>query len=131
MEAITSGYAPAGLDLTQTLRHLVAQRPGVPVLSLYLDLDPSTLGTTRDRGSAITSLLDEAHKQVARAGVAHEAKVSLRADLERAREYFERFERNGARGAAVFSASKAGLFESFALPRPVRSRRSSSAVNVS
>jgi hypothetical protein len=122
METITSGYVSPGFDLGDTLRRLVALRPGVPVLSLYLDLDPSALGTTRDRSSAITALLDEAHKRVEKADVDHDGKLSLRADVERAADFFAEFTRNGARGAAVFSASKAGLFESFALPRPVASR---------
>jgi peptide subunit release factor 1 (eRF1) len=122
METIASGYTPAGLDLHATLRRLVATRPDVPVLSLYLDLDPAKVGTTRDRSSAITSLLDEAHKRVEETAADHDAKLSLRADLERAADFLGGFSPKGARGAAVFSASKAGLFEGFPLPRPVRSQ---------
>jgi peptide chain release factor subunit 1 len=118
-----AGYVDAGSELGQRLRRLGALRPPVPVLSLYLDLDPSQFGTDRARSSAVTSLLDEAHKRVEEADTDHEGKVSLRADVERATEFFEaEFQPKGARGAAVFSASAAGIFESFTLPRPTRTQ---------
>jgi peptide subunit release factor 1 (eRF1) len=122
MESSAAGYVDAGSELGQRLRRLGALRPPVPVLSLYLDLDPSQFGTDRARSSAITSLLDEAHKRVEEAAADHEGKVSLRADVERATEFFEDFEPKGARGLAIFSASAAGVFESFTLPRPTQTQ---------
>jgi peptide chain release factor subunit 1 len=115
-----AGYVDAGSALRQRLRRLGALRPPVPVLSLYLDLDPSQFATGRARGSAVTSLLDEAHKRVEEAEADHDGKVSLRADIERATEFFEGFEPKGARGVAIFSASAAGVFETFTLPRPTQ-----------
>jgi peptide subunit release factor 1 (eRF1) len=118
MESSAAGYVDAGSELGQWLRRLRALRPPVPVLSLYLDLDPSQFGTGRARSSAVTSLLDEAHKRVEEADADHDGKVSLRADVERAAEFLEEFAPKGARGLAIFSASAAGVFESFTLPRP-------------
>src|SRR3954467_2681091 len=117
-----AGYVDAGSELGQRLRRLGALRPPVPVLSLYLDLDPSQFGTDRARSSAVTSLLDEAHKRVEEAAADHDGKVSLRADVERAAEFFEDFQPKGARGVAIFSASAAGVFESFTLPRPTQTQ---------
>lgn len=122
MESSAAGYADAGSELGQRLRRLGALRPPVPVLSLYLDLDPSQFGTDRARSSAATSLLDEAHRRVEEVAADHDAKVSLRADVERAAQFFEDLEPKGARGVAVFAASAADLFETMALPRPTPAR---------
>jgi peptide chain release factor subunit 1 len=117
-----AGYADAGSGHAQRLRRLGALRPPVPVLSLYLDLDPREYGTGRARASAVTSLLDEAHKRVEEAATDHDGKVSLRADVERATEFLEGFEPKGARGVAIFSASAAGVFETLTLPRPAQTQ---------
>src|SRR3954464_11280071 len=122
MELSAAGYVDAGSELWQRLRRLGALRPPVPVLSLYLDLDPSQFGTDRARSSAVTSLLHEAHKRVEEAAADHEGKVSLRADVERATEFFEDFEPKGARGLAIFSASAAGVFESSPPPPPTQTQ---------
>jgi peptide subunit release factor 1 (eRF1) len=118
MESSAAGYVDAGSELGQRLRRLGALRPPVPVLSLYLDLDPSQFGTGRARASAVTSLLDEAHRRVEETDADHEGKLSLRADVERAAEFFDDFQAKGARGLAIFSASAAGVFEPLTLPRP-------------
>jgi peptide subunit release factor 1 (eRF1) len=100
------------------LQRLGAFRPGAPVLSLYLDLDPAELPTPRARRSAITSLLDEAHKQIEGYATDHDRKESLRSDLEHATAFFEEWSPKGARGVALFSATLAGFFETVPLPRP-------------
>jgi peptide subunit release factor 1 (eRF1) len=117
-----AGYVDAGSELAQLLRRLGALRPPVPVLSLYLDLDPREFGTGRARSSAVTSLLDEAHRRVEEAEADHDAKLSLRGDVERATAFFDAFDPKGARGVAVFSASAASVFESFPLPRPTQTQ---------
>jgi peptide chain release factor subunit 1 len=98
--------------------------PSGKVLSLYLNLDPSEFGTAPARASAIGSLLDEAHRRVEEeaSGLSHEEREALRADLERARQYFSNGDfAKGAHGVAVFAAGTADLFDSFKLPRPVDS----------
>jgi peptide chain release factor subunit 1 len=122
MSSSAAGYVPVGSELPTTLQRLAALRPGVPVLSLYLDLDPTEFPTPRARTSAITSLLDAAHKQFEDYETDHDSKESLRSDLEHATAFFEEWSPKGARGVALFSATKAGLFESVPLPRPTHTR---------
>jgi peptide chain release factor subunit 1 len=117
-----AGYVPAGSELPVTLQRLAALRPGVPVLSLYLDLDPTEFPTPRARSSAITSLLDAAHKQIEDYESDHDGKESLRSDLVQATAFFAEWSPKGARGVALFSATKAEYFETVPLPRPTQTR---------
>jgi hypothetical protein len=119
VSASAAGYVPVGSELPAILQRLGAFRPGAPVLSLYLDLDPAELPTPRARRSAITSLLDEAHKQIEGYATDHDRKESLRSDLEHATAFFEEWSPKGARGVALFSATLAGFFETV----PCRGRR--------
>jgi peptide chain release factor subunit 1 len=106
-----------------TLRRLSGLRPGRgKVLSLYLDLDPSTFATPAARATAITSLLDEAERQARSQNGDHEERVALREDVERAREFFaSRFSAKSAGAFALFACGPANLFETLKLPRPVAS----------
>jgi peptide subunit release factor 1 (eRF1) len=108
---------------TATLRRLSALRAEHgKVLSLYLDLDPSTFATPAARSSATTSLLDEAGRRVKEQELDHDAEVALREDVERAREFFEtELSAKGAGAVAVFACGPEGLFETLKLPRPVAS----------
>jgi peptide subunit release factor 1 (eRF1) len=118
----SAGYVDVGTDLATTLRRLAGLRPGVPVLSLYLDLDPRELPTQDDHRTAIRSLLDEASRRVEDHETDHDGRMSLRADLERARSFLEGWSPKRARGVAVFCASHAELFETFPLPRATRTQ---------
>jgi peptide chain release factor subunit 1 len=102
------------------LRRLSGLRPERgKVLSIYLDLDPSELSTPAARSSAITSVLDEASRRARVDGLAHDEKMALREDIERAREFFESdFTAKSAGSVALFACSLAGLFETLRLPRP-------------
>ncbi|MEA2148924.1 MAG: hypothetical protein QOD69_754 [Solirubrobacteraceae bacterium] len=122
MESMTAGYVDAWPVIAERLRRLAALRPGVPVLTLYLDLDPRALATKRARRSAYTSLLDEAHKRVEQVDTDHVGKLSLRADVERAAAFFADYAPKGGRGVAIFACSATGMFEPFTLPRPTRTR---------
>lgn len=117
-----AGYVDARPLIADNLRRLSALRPEVPVLSLYLDLDPTEFPTPRHRSSAYTSLLDEAHKRVEQYATDHEGKSSLRADVEQASAFFDRYQPKRGRGAVIFAASAAGIFEAYTLPRPTQTR---------
>jgi hypothetical protein len=119
MSVSAAGYIQAGPELPATLRRLAALRPGAPVLSLYLDLDPAEFPTQRARRSAITAVLDTAQRQIEDYETDHGGRESLRSDLGHAREFFDEWSPKGARGVAVFSATMAKLFETVPLPRPV------------
>jgi peptide chain release factor subunit 1 len=108
---------------TATLRRLSGLRPEEgKVLSIYLNLDPHEFATPAARGTAITSLLDEADRKTREDGLDHDEKVALRADVERAREFFSGdFTAKQAGALALFACGPAGLFEALRLPRPVPS----------
>jgi peptide chain release factor subunit 1 len=122
MSSSTAGYDPGGFELPATLRRLAALRPGAPVVSLYLDLDPAEFATPRARRSAVAALIDAAHKQIEAYATDHAGRESLRADLAHAQAFFEEWQPKGARSVALFSATMAGFFETVPLPRPTRTR---------
>ncbi len=111
----------------QTLRRLAEVRAsGGQVISLYVNLDPSSFGTTEARATAIHSALNELD-DVARSvesNLEHEAKVALREDVARARSFLEGdgFSSKGAHAAAVFCSDAADLFEVVRIPEPVESQ---------
>jgi hypothetical protein len=107
-----------------TLRRLSGLRPEHgKVLSIYLNLDPQGFGTPQARKSAITSLLDEADRRARDGGLDHEERTALRADVERARDFFDQdFTAKQAQALALFACGPAELFETLRLPRPVPSQ---------
>ena len=106
------------------LRDLAELRPGgTTVLSFYLDLDPSQFATGEGRASAVTSLLDEAHRAIESSGAGHDDLQDLRADLEDARAFFDTDDyADGARSVALFCCRSAGLFRAEKLEHPVETR---------
>jgi peptide chain release factor subunit 1 len=76
-------------------------------ISLYLDLDPKNVPTAGDADARVSSLLAEGERHAGAdgRGLTHDQRVALKADFDRIREYFEsEFDRDGARGLAIFSA---------------------------
>jgi peptide chain release factor subunit 1 len=107
-------------------RRLVAHRDGHPVVSVYLDLDPERFATPPGRASQVRSLIDQAMRDLdgARWQLDHDARVSLRQDLERVKDYLLSREPpfKGARSLAVFCSTRDGLFETVQLRVPVQAR---------
>lgn len=106
----------------EAVRALAAWDPGgAPVTSLYLNVDGWRFPRKADYLVRLEALLRAARQQAE--GLDREARRSVEADLGAISAYVqERFERDGVRGLALFSSSEAGLWEAFALPRPVRNR---------
>jgi peptide chain release factor subunit 1 len=75
---------PLADDVTSArLRQIAQGRPdGGPVLSVLLDLDPASLPTPEDRRSAITSAVDEAHREVEAQDLGHEERLRMRAAVD-------------------------------------------------
>lgn len=91
-------------------------------VSLYLNLDPSVSPTAADAQVRVSSLLDEASKsaEANRSDRTHDQRLALKADLERIRRFVElEFERNGARGLAIFAASLDNLWQPLSLTAAV------------
>jgi peptide chain release factor subunit 1 len=92
-------------------------------ISVYVDLDPSLAPTPADAQTRFHSLLDEGHKRAGatRSDLTHEQRIGLEQDFQRIREFFdEHFERDGARGYAVFCAGLDNLWHTLPLSEPVR-----------
>ena len=76
-------------------------------ISLYLDLDPSITPTAGDADARVSSLLAEGERraEAESRSMTHEQRVALKNDFARIRDFFENdFDRDGARGLAVFTA---------------------------
>ena len=92
-------------------------------ISLYVDLDPSIVPTIGDVTTRVRSLLDAAAKShgATRPDLAHEVRNGLKADFERLERFFEsEFDRDGARGIAVFTAGLDNVWSVLGLPSPVK-----------
>lgn len=106
-------------------RRLVEHKPGHPLISLYLDLDPERFATAPARASQIRSLIDQAARELeAGDGFSHDDRITLRADLERLKDYLSSRQPpfQGARALAVFCSGQDDLFEVVQLPRPTEGR---------
>jgi peptide chain release factor subunit 1 len=89
-------------------------------ISLFVDLDPSVSPTPGQAQTRVHSLLDEGEKRTDGARHTHEQRLGLKADFERIRVFFdEQFERDGARGYAVFCAGLDNLWQTVPLSEPV------------
>jgi peptide chain release factor subunit 1 len=109
----------------QTVRRLARfESREAPVLSFYLNLEPSEFALPHARSTAIRSLVDDAQRRVEGDDrLTHDGRAGGLEAVERVRELFEgpSFSADGAHGVAVFCAAGDGLFEVVKLPRPVPS----------
>jgi hypothetical protein len=102
-----------------TARRLLERTGEHPVVSVFLDLDPSQFGTAPARATQLRSLLDEAGRSgTGDASLSHEDRTALREDLARLERYLQSDEPpvSGARALAVFCSGRDGLFEAVQLP---------------
>jgi peptide subunit release factor 1 (eRF1) len=109
----------------ERLRELAVLRPdGARVLSVFLNLDPAAFAEPSARASEIRSVVDDL-RRLARAeadDLAHDAKLAMRADLDRMEEFLGGFSPKGAHGLVIYACGPADLFEVIRLPRPIPSR---------
>ena len=94
-------------------------------ISLYLDLDPRVAPTPGDAATRLRSLLDEAAKgdDANRRDLTHDQRAGLKADFERIRSFFDsEFERDGARGLAIFSSGLDNIWRTLPLTEAVPDR---------
>src|SRR3954465_11025866 len=119
------GLVTASLAPTHPRQPPAAQPQEGRVLSVYMGLDPSEFGTPPARASQITSLVTEARHRIDELDdLDHEEQKALRADLDAVRDVLSQpdIADDGARGAAVFACSPAGLMETIRVPHPVAQR---------
>jgi peptide subunit release factor 1 (eRF1) len=104
---------------TEAARRLIGAIPDHPVVSIYVDLDPTQFATPDARASQIRSLIDAAHREAERDdALSHDEKVALREDIARISAYLGDPPTEGARALAIFSSSRDDLFEVIRLSRP-------------
>jgi hypothetical protein len=91
---------------------------GLPVSSIYarVDADPSL---REDLHARVTSMLDEVNPLAKNEAVEHEARLSVRADIDRIKESLAQ-ERWKPGAIAIFACSGRDLYEEVPLPRGVR-----------
>jgi peptide chain release factor subunit 1 len=92
---------------------------GAPVSSLYLDIDGRRFPRREDymvRAEALCTQLKE------QAAGDKGAKRSVKGDVARFIDFLNGLDRGNNRGVALFSASKAGLWEDVLVPRPLPDR---------
>jgi peptide chain release factor subunit 1 len=86
-------------------------------LSLYVDLEPSVAPTPKDVEARLSSLDTQAERELERQTADHGLRRALRGDVAGVRSWWEtEFERNGARGVALFADSLDGLWRALPLP---------------
>jgi peptide subunit release factor 1 (eRF1) len=106
-----------------TARQMLQRTGEHPVVSLFLDLDPSQFATAPARASQVRSLIDEAERdrRLAKDDLTHADRSALTKDLERLEEYLGSDEPpvSGARALAVFCSSQDDLFEAVQLAEEI------------
>jgi peptide subunit release factor 1 (eRF1) len=110
------------LTSTADIRRIIGlDGAGLPILSLYVQIpvDPADRDALDAR---VRSLLSDVRELSQDKAMDHDARMSLRGDLERIEQAFREERRLGARSVAVFSCSGRGIFEEVELPRTVRER---------
>lgn len=95
------------IDETE-LRSLAQFQAETPILSVYLDVDP-TRHTTEEYLLALRNMLKQAESEAAPA------------DIQAVQRYFEHEYDWSGRGVAVFSSAAAGFWRAYVLPIPVPS----------
>src|SRR3954453_8535706 len=107
------------------LRELAVLRPdGARVLSVFLNLDPASFAEPPARASEIRSVVDEL-RRLSRAqsdGLEHDAKIGIRADVDRISEFLDDFSPKGAHGLVIYACGPADLFGGIRLPGPIPAR---------
>jgi peptide chain release factor subunit 1 len=89
-------------------------------LSIYLDLDPSVAPTTPDIDTRFRAHLAEAEKLGEARSRERDCRLALRRDAERIRSWWDDgFDRDGARGVAIFASSADGYFRALPLAERV------------
>ena len=106
-----------------TARQMLQRTGEHPVVSLFLDLDPSQFATAPARASQVRSLIDEAEhdRRLAKDDLSHADRSALTKDLEHLEEYLGSDEPpvSGARALAVFCSSQDDLFEAVPLAEEI------------
>lgn len=95
---------------------------GIPVSSVYLDVDGRRYPRRQDYMVRAKQLCHDLTRRAQNGGLDRQAKTSVSQDAARMLDYLGTMDRGPTRGVALFSASKAGLWEAVEVPRPLPDR---------
>jgi peptide chain release factor subunit 1 len=95
---------------------------GIPVSSLYLDVDGRRYPRRQDYMVRAEHLCHELKRQGKEHGLDRQASTSVSQDVDRMLDYLRQMDRGSTRGVALFSASKSDLWEPVTAPRPLKDR---------
>jgi peptide chain release factor subunit 1 len=88
-------------------------------ISIYLAFDPSSTPTIPDVETKFNAVRSEAEKKAAGVAAGRDCRMAVKDDLARLRDWWDDdFDRDGARGVAVFASSADGFFRALPLSRP-------------
>ena len=107
-------------ELLRDLAGLRARRGRA--VSIYVNLDPSAAPTAGDVATRVRSVVTQGERRLEaeRNGLSHDQRLALKSDLERVATWLDdEFDRDGARGVAVFCSSLDDLWRAYALPEAV------------
>src|ERR1700722_15244220 len=90
----------------------------LPGTSIYAGVEPDP-GLREDLQVRMSSMLDQIRPLAKNGSAGHDARLSVRADIQRIKEALAE-ERWRPAGVAIFACSGRGLYEEVPLPRPVR-----------
>jgi peptide chain release factor subunit 1 len=93
---------------------------GLPVSTLYLDVDGRRYPRRQDVEARADALSHELHPSSEDAG--REARRSIQEDVRKFLDFVRQLDRGATRGLALFSSSGAGLWHDVTLPRPLPDR---------
>lgn len=103
-------------------RQLAARRFEHPLVSAFIDLDPTRFASSGARATEVNSLLDQAQQELHAKPLQHEDRMALEQDLRRIGRYVtSEFEVSGTQGLAIYCCSREALFEPVRLPHQVAS----------
>jgi peptide chain release factor subunit 1 len=97
---------------------------GIPVSSVYLDVDGRRYPRRQDYMVRAKQLCHELTRQAQNGGLDREARGSVSRDAARMLDHLNAMDRGSTRGVALFSSSGAGLWEVVTVPRPLPDRAS-------
>jgi peptide chain release factor subunit 1 len=89
-------------------------------ISIHLDLGPSSAPTVADVDAKFRARLTEAERAGEALATDRDCRLAVRRDVERIREWLDdEFDRDGARGLALFASSADDFFRALPLSEPI------------
>lgn len=97
---------------------------GFVVTSFYLDVNAAEFPSEDLLDTSFDSTIHsaESRRKEIEDSMSHDAKESIRTDLEKVREFFKGLDRTDTNGVAIFSCAAEGLWQVFQMPTRVQSR---------